>query len=167
MKTRAAVVRGPGQRWELTELELDEPKAHEVLVRVMACGLCHSDEHVREGGPYRYPMVGGHEGAGVVEKVGPSVSRVREGDHICTSWIPVCGHCRYCSTGHQNMCDDGLNAGTGMFLDGTFRFHENGEDVGGMCVLGTFSQWMWSPRTRACRSTTTCRSRWRRSWRAG
>ncbi|HEY2653168.1 MAG TPA: alcohol dehydrogenase catalytic domain-containing protein [Solirubrobacteraceae bacterium] len=145
MKTRAAVVRGPGQQWEVTELDLDEPKEHEVLVRVMACGLCHSDEHVREGGPYRYPMVGGHEGAGVVEKAGPSVTRVREGDHICTSWIPVCGHCRYCSTGHQNMCNDGLNAGTGMFLDGTFRFHENGEDVGGMCVLGTFSQWMVVP----------------------
>ena len=145
MRTRAAVVRGPGQRWELTELELDEPKDHEVLVRVMACGLCHSDEHVREGGPYRYPMIGGHEGAGVVEKVGPSVSRVREGDHICTSWIPVCGHCRYCSTGHQNMCDAGLNAATGMFPDGTFRFHENGEDLGGMCVLGTFSQWIVIP----------------------
>ena len=142
MKTRAAVVRGPGEPWEVTELELDEPKDHEILVRVMACGLCHSDEHVREGGPYRYPMVGGHEGAGVVEKVGKGVTRVQEGDHIVTSWIPVCGHCRYCSTGHQNMCDDGKNAGTGMFLDGTFRFHENGTDVGGMCVLGTFSQWI-------------------------
>ena len=142
MKTRAAVVRGPGEPWELTELDLDEPKEHEVLVRVMVCGLCHSDEHVREGGPYRYPMVGGHEGAGIVEKVGPNVTRVREGEHICTSWIPVCGHCRYCSTGRQNMCNDGLNAGTGMMLDGTFRFHENGSDIGGMCVLGTFSQWI-------------------------
>jgi S-(hydroxymethyl)glutathione dehydrogenase/alcohol dehydrogenase len=142
VKTRAAIVRAPGEPWEVLELELDEPKEHEVLVRVEACGLCHSDEHVREGGPFRYPMVGGHEGAGVVEKVGPNVTRVQEGDHICTSWIPVCGHCRYCSTGHQNMCNDGLNAGTGMFLDGTFRFHENGTDIGGMCVLGTFSQWI-------------------------
>jgi NDMA-dependent alcohol dehydrogenase len=142
VKTRAAVVRGAGEQWEVTELDLDEPKAHEVLVRVMVCGLCHSDEHVREGGPYRYPMIGGHEGAGIIEKVGPSVTRVREGDHICTSWIPVCGHCRYCSTGRQNLCNDGLNAGTGMMLDGTFRFHENGTDIGGMCVLGTFSQWI-------------------------
>ena len=149
MKTRAAVVRGPGEPWEVTELELDEPKDHEILVRVMACGLCHSDEHVREGGPYRYPMVGGHEGSGVVEKVGKGVTRVREGDHIATSWIPVCGHCRYCSTGHQNMCDDGVNAGTGMFLDGTFRFHENGTDIGGMCVLGTFSQWIVIPENSA------------------
>ena len=74
MKTRAAVVRGPGEPWEVTELDLDEPKEHEVLVRVMVCGLCHSDEHVREGGPYRYPMIGGHEGAGIVEKVGPGVT---------------------------------------------------------------------------------------------
>jgi NDMA-dependent alcohol dehydrogenase len=145
VKTRAAVVRGPGLPWEVTELELDEPKDHEVLVRVMACGLCHSDEHVREGGPYRYPMIGGHEGSGVVEKVGPSVSRVREGDHIATSWIPVCGHCRYCSTGHQNMCDDGINAATGEMPNGGFRFHQNGEDLGGMCVLGTFSQWIVIP----------------------
>jgi alcohol dehydrogenase (nicotinoprotein) len=143
VKTRAAIVRAPGERWEVVELELDEPKEREVLVRVEACGLCHSDEHVREGGPFRYPMVGGHEGAGVVEKVGPNVTRVREGEHICTSWIPVCGHCRYCSTGRQNMCNDGLNAGTGMFLDGTFRMHDaDGTDVGGMCVLGTFSQWI-------------------------
>ncbi|MBV9717514.1 MAG: NDMA-dependent alcohol dehydrogenase [Solirubrobacterales bacterium] len=142
MKTRAAVVRGPGEPWEVTELELDEPQAHEVLVRVMACGLCHSDEHVREGGPYRYPMIGGHEGSGIVEKVGPGVTRVREGEHIATSWIPVCGHCRYCSTGHQNMCDDGKNAATGELPNGGFRFHENGADLGGMCVLGTFSQWI-------------------------
>jgi alcohol dehydrogenase (nicotinoprotein) len=141
VKTRAAIVRAAGEPWEVVELELDEPRAHEVLVRVEACGLCHSDEHVREGGPFRYPMVGGHEGAGVVEKVGPSVTRVKEGDHICTSWIPVCGHCRYCSTGRQNLCNDGLNASTGMFLDGTFRMHlPDGTDVGGMCVLGTFAQ---------------------------
>jgi S-(hydroxymethyl)glutathione dehydrogenase/alcohol dehydrogenase len=131
----------------VTELDLDEPRAYEVLVRVMTSGLCHSDEHIREdGGDHvRYPMVGGHEGAGIVEKVGPGVSRVREGDHIVTSWIPVCGHCRYCSTGHQNMCDDGKNAGTGLMPDGTFRFHQNGVDLGGTCVLGTFSQWVVIP----------------------
>jgi NDMA-dependent alcohol dehydrogenase len=142
VKTQAAVVWEGGQPWELVGLDLDEPREHEVLVRVMASGLCHSDEHVREGGPFRYPMVGGHEGAGIVEKVGAGVSRVSEGDHICTSWIPVCGHCRYCSTGRQNLCNDGLNAGTGLMPDGTFRFHHNGADLGGMCVLGTFSQWI-------------------------
>ena len=141
MKTRAAVVRGPGQAWEVTELDLDEPKAFEVRVKMKASGLCHSDEHVREGSPHiRYPMVGGHEGAGVVEAVGEGVTRVKVGDHVVTSWIPVCGHCRYCSTGHQNLCDDGKNAANGMLQDGTFRFHQDGVDLGGMNVLGTFSE---------------------------
>ena len=143
MKTRAAIVRGPGKAWEIAELDLDEPKAYEVRVKMKASGLCHSDEHVREGSPHiRYPMVGGHEGAGVVEAVGEGVSRVKVGDHIVTSWIPVCGHCRYCSTGHQNLCDDGKNAANGMLQDGTFRFHENGVDIGGMNVLGTFAERM-------------------------
>jgi S-(hydroxymethyl)glutathione dehydrogenase/alcohol dehydrogenase len=145
VKTWAGVIMEGGNPWDVVELELDEPKAREVLIRVMACGLCHSDEHVREGGPFRYPMVGGHEGSGVVEAVGPSVTRVREGDHIVTSWIPACGHCRYCSTGRQNMCDEGKNAGIGCLPDGTFRFHDNGTDIGGMCVLGTFSQWIVIP----------------------
>jgi alcohol dehydrogenase (nicotinoprotein) len=140
MKTRAAVLREQGGPWEIEELDLDEPRAGEVRVRLMAAGLCHSDEHVRTGNRSRLPLVGGHEGAGVVEAVGPRVTRVAEGDHVVCSFIPVCGTCRYCSTGHQNLCDAGLNAGTGMFLDGTFRFHSGDDDLGGMCTLGTFSQ---------------------------
>jgi S-(hydroxymethyl)glutathione dehydrogenase/alcohol dehydrogenase len=141
MKTRAAVIRAPGKWWEITELDLDEPKDHEVLVKMKASGLCHSDEHIREGAPHiRYPLVGGHEGAGIVEAVGNGVTRVKVGDHVVTSYIPVCGHCRYCSTGHQNLCDAGKNAAIGCLEDGTFRFHEHGEDLGGMCVLGTFSE---------------------------
>jgi S-(hydroxymethyl)glutathione dehydrogenase/alcohol dehydrogenase len=141
MKTQAAILRKPGDWWEMAELDLDAPKAGEVVVRFMAAGLCHSDEHVRAGFRARLPMVGGHEGAGIVEAVGPDVTRVAEGDHIACSFIPVCGTCRYCSTGHQNLCDAGLNAGTGCLRDGTFRFHAGGEDLGGMCVLGTFSQY--------------------------
>ncbi|MGE5289238.1 MAG: NDMA-dependent alcohol dehydrogenase [Micromonosporaceae bacterium] len=140
-KTRAAVLRKPGEPWELTELDLDPPKTGEVVVRLMAAGLCHSDEHIRTGFHARLPMVGGHEGAGIVEAVGPGVTRVAEGDHISCSYIPVCGTCRYCSTGHQNLCDAGLNAAIGCLPDRTFRFHSNGEDLGGMCVLGTFSQY--------------------------
>lgn len=141
MRTRAAVVRAAGEPWTLTELELDEPREREVRVRLKASGLCHSDDHVRTGDfDVRYPMVGGHEGAGVVEAVGDHVSRVAVGDRIAFSYLPVCGTCRYCSTGHQNLCDAGLHAGTGQFLDGTFRFHEDGQDVGGFCTLGTFSE---------------------------
>ena len=77
----------------------------------------------------------------MVESVGPHVSRVKPGDRVICSYIPACGKCRSCSTGHQNMCDEGKNAGTGMFADGTFRFHAGDEDLGGFCTLGTFSQY--------------------------
>jgi S-(hydroxymethyl)glutathione dehydrogenase/alcohol dehydrogenase len=83
MKTKAAVLGDAGTDWEITELDLDGPKAGEVLVRWMAAGLCHSDEHLQTGDiPVRYPIVGGHEGAGIVEEVGPGVARVYPGDHI-------------------------------------------------------------------------------------
>jgi len=141
--TRAAIARPPHPKaWEITELELQDPKAHEVRVKVMAAGLCHSDDHITHGdAPIRMTMVGGHEGAGIVEAVGPDVTRVSEGDKVVLSYIPACGVCRPCSTGHSSMCVKGLNAGTGMFEDGTWRFHEkDGTDVGGFCSLGTFSQ---------------------------
>jgi NDMA-dependent alcohol dehydrogenase len=141
MTTRAAVLQEPGNDWEITELDLDPPKEYEVLIRYKAAGLCHSDEHIRaEGGSHiRFPLVGGHEGAGIVEAVGPGVTRVQPGDHVVTSYIPACGKCRYCSTGHQNLCDRGLYAGVGCLQDETFRFHKNGQDYGGFCALGTFS----------------------------
>ena len=141
MTTRAAVLHKAGEDWEITELDLDEPKDYEVLINYKAAGLCHSDEHIRaEGGSHiRMPLVGGHEGAGIVEAVGPGVTRVQPGDHVVTSYIPACGKCRYCSTGHQNLCDRGLYAGVGCLQDETFRFHRNGEDYGGFCALGTFS----------------------------
>jgi alcohol dehydrogenase (nicotinoprotein) len=141
MKTRAAVLRKGGTPWEITEVDLDEPKSGEVLIRMEAAGLCHSDEHIRNTGTARLPLVGGHEGAGVVEKIGPNVTRVKEGDRVSCSYIPVCGVCRYCSTGKQNLCDRGLYAGVGCLPDTTFRFHQNGEDLGGMCVVGSFSQY--------------------------
>src|SRR5246127_16316 len=140
--TRAAVCRVPGQPWEITELELDDPRANEIRIKFYAAGLCHSDDHIQKGdAPMRLPVVGGHEGAGIVEAVGPSVTRIKVGDHVTCSFIPDCGKCRYCSTGRQQLCDAGKNAGTGMFPDGTFRFHQGGEDFGGLCVLGTFSQY--------------------------
>src|SRR5499427_2964537 len=140
--TRAAIARAPHVDWDIVDLQLDEPKAHEVRVKLMAAGLCHSDDHIRAGdAPIRLPVVGGHEGAGIVESVGPDVQRVKPGDKIVCSYIPACGACRPCSTGHSNMCVKGLNAGTGMFEDGTWRFHEGETDIGGFCTLGTFSQY--------------------------
>ncbi|MBN9790282.1 alcohol dehydrogenase [Pseudonocardia sp. TMWB2A] len=142
MTTRAAICREPGTPWETTDVELDDPRANEVRIRFHAAGLCHSDDHIQKGDArMRMPVVGGHEGAGVVEAVGPGVTRVQVGDHVVCSFIPACGYCRYCSTGRQNLCDAGKNAATGEFPDGTFRFHLDGEDLGGLCVLGTFSQY--------------------------
>jgi len=145
MKTRAAFVRGTGRDWEIDELDLDEPKANEVLIRYVATGLCHSDEHLRTegfwGGEARFPMVGGHEGSGVVEAVGPGVTRVAPGDHVVCSFLPSCGHCRWCSTGQQRLCDVGADVMSGNLPDGTFRFHLGDLDLGGLCMLGTFTQY--------------------------
>jgi Zn-dependent alcohol dehydrogenase len=81
-------------------------------------------------------MVGGHEGSGTVVETGPGVTRVKVGDRVSCSYIPVCGKCRYCSTGKQNLCDAGLYAGVGCLPDKTFRFHQNGEDFGATHAFG-------------------------------
>jgi alcohol dehydrogenase (nicotinoprotein) len=142
MKTKAAVLREVGKDWEIIELDLDPPKAGEVLVRYVASGLCHSDDHLRTGDiPVRYPIVGGHEGAGVVEEVGPGVTRLQPGDHIVCSFLPACGHCRFCARGQTNLCDMGYLLVENSLPDGTFRFHAEGQDFGQMCLVGTFSQW--------------------------
>jgi S-(hydroxymethyl)glutathione dehydrogenase/alcohol dehydrogenase len=133
---------GTERDWEVVELDLDDPGPGEVLVRWVASGLCHSDDHIRTGDlPTRYPIVGGHEGAGIVEKVGPGVTRIAEGDHIVTSFLPACGHCRWCATGQSAMCDVGALITEGCLPDLSFRFHRNGEDVGQMCMLGSLSQY--------------------------
>ncbi|MDQ3734508.1 MAG: NDMA-dependent alcohol dehydrogenase [Actinomycetota bacterium] len=141
MKTKAAVLREVGSPFEIVELDLDPPKAGEVLIRYVAAGLCHSDEHLRHGDIVpRFPVVGGHEGAGIIEEVGPGVTRLKPGDHVICSFLPVCGHCRWCSTGKSNLCDQGATILDGVMTDGTYRFHKDGEDYGGMCMLGTFSE---------------------------
>lgn len=141
MKTKAAVLHDAHQPFEIMELDLDGPKEGEVLIKYVASGLCHSDLHLIDGDlPPRYPIVGGHEGAGIIEDVGPGVSKVAPGDHVVCSFIPNCGTCRYCSTGRQNLCDLGATILDGNLPDGTFRFHSGGTDFGGMCMLGTFSE---------------------------
>src|SRR6202040_787349 len=141
MKTRAAVLSAMGKDWEIIELELDPPKEGEVLIRFVAAGLCHSDDHLPTGDiPVRYPIVGGHEGAGIVEEVGTGVIRLKPGDHVVCSFLPTCGHCRFCASGMTNLCDMGALFVDNCLPDGTFRFHADGEDFGQMCLLGTFSR---------------------------
>ncbi|BBX32916.1 zinc binding alcohol dehydrogenase [Mycolicibacterium mageritense DSM 44476 = CIP 104973] len=141
MKTTAAVLFEAGRPFEIVELDLDGPRDGEVLIRYVAAGLCHSDLHLTDGDlPPRFPIVGGHEGAGIIEEVGPGVTKVKPGDHVVCSFIPSCGHCRYCSTGRQSLCDMGATILDGCMPDGSFRFHSGGEEFGAMCMLGTFSE---------------------------
>jgi NDMA-dependent alcohol dehydrogenase len=139
MKTRAAALTGPKQDWEILEFDLDDPHPGEVLVRMKVAGLCHTDKHMKYSA-IAYPLVGGHEGAGVVEAVGEAVTRVAVGDHVACSWIPTCGVCRFCARGQSNLCALGANQLTGELANGGFRFHLDGVGIGGMSATGTFSE---------------------------
>jgi NDMA-dependent alcohol dehydrogenase len=142
MKMAAAVLWETHQEWTVEEVELDGPKEGEVLVSFEASGLCHSDHHFRVGDlPAPLPMVGGHEGAGTVEEVGPGVRDLKPGDHVVASFIPACGRCRWCASGHQNLCDLGANIMAGTQLDGSYRRHSRGKDIGAMALLGTYAQY--------------------------
>jgi S-(hydroxymethyl)glutathione dehydrogenase/alcohol dehydrogenase len=142
MKVKAAVLNDVKTPFEMTELDLDGPGPGEVLIRYVAAGLCHSDLHLTEGDlTPRFPVVGGHEGAGVIEETGRGVTKVKVGDHVVCSFIPSCGTCRYCSTGRQSLCDMGATILAGSFPDGSFRFHSGGTDYGQMCMLGTFAEY--------------------------
>ncbi len=145
--SRAAVLfEAPGD-WEIVELEVDEPREHEVLVRYVTAGLCHSDDHVAKGDvPMAHlPLCGGHEGAGIVEAVGQGVRNLQVGDHIVAAFIPSCGSCRWCATGMQNLCDNGAFMMMGTQLDGTFRMHHKGQDVAQTSLVSTFSEYSVLP----------------------
>ena len=145
MKTKGAILWGVGEDWSVEEIELGDPVAGEVQVRLAASGLCHSDEHLLTGDTPvpSYPVIGGHEGAGIVTKVGPGVTDLVEGDHVVLAFIPACGKCLPCSTGHQNICDLGAGLLTGQAIaDGTFRVQTQGKDTIPMCLLGTFAPYV-------------------------
>jgi S-(hydroxymethyl)glutathione dehydrogenase/alcohol dehydrogenase len=124
MRIRAAVLREPRRPVEVEDVELDGPKAGEVLVKVAAAGVCHSDVRLADGelGRGRWPLVLGHEGAGVVAEVGDGVTHVVPGDHVAFSFVPACRTCRYCVAGKPNLCEvAGRNGVRGMLMDGTSR----------------------------------------------
>lgn len=142
MKTRAAVLWDRNKDWSVEEIELDPPKEGEVLVALGGSGLCHSDEHVLTGDlPWPLPIIGGHEGAGVVQEVGPGVKGLASGDRVIFSFLPVCGVCRACARGMSNLCELGMYLGAGTQIsDHTARHHARGQDLGLMCLLGTFAE---------------------------
>jgi S-(hydroxymethyl)glutathione dehydrogenase / alcohol dehydrogenase len=128
VKTRAAVLRKPGEAVEILEVELGPPKEGEVLVKVAACGVCASDLHVVDGDlPEQFPLVLGHEAAGVVVETGPGVERLAVGDHVVLTLLPSCGSCRACRSGRQNFCElSERMAATGTLADGTSRLSLDG-----------------------------------------
>jgi NDMA-dependent alcohol dehydrogenase len=143
VQTEAAVLWEIGDSWKIEPIDLDPPRQGEVLVRLAASGMCHSDEHLVTGDlPFALPIIGGHEGAGVVEEVGPNVTDLKAGDHVVFGFIPACGRCPSCATGHSNLCDLGQYLATGRQIsDQTSRHHAGGTDLSLMCLLGTFGKY--------------------------
>jgi alcohol dehydrogenase len=141
MKIRAAVLEETGGAFEVQELELAPPGTGEVLVRLKASGVCHSDQNAIDGtAPTRCPAVLGHEGAGVVEAVGPGVSRVGVGDHVALSWAPSCGQCSECVRDLPHLCAAAWPAmGEGGLLDGTSRLTRDGQPVFHYSLISSFA----------------------------
>jgi S-(hydroxymethyl)glutathione dehydrogenase/alcohol dehydrogenase len=142
MKTRAAILWEVGKDWSVEEIDLDPPQPGEVLVKLAAAGLCHSDEHLVTGDlPFALPIIGGHEGAGIVEEVGSGVDWLAPGDQVIFSFIPSCGRCPSCASGHENLCDLGMYLADGKQIsDHTARHHAHDTDLGLFCLLGAFSE---------------------------
>jgi S-(hydroxymethyl)glutathione dehydrogenase/alcohol dehydrogenase len=125
---QAAVLYRASEPLVVEDVELDEPHAGEVLVRLTASGVCHSCLHIMDGSMSwpDMPVVLGDEGAGIVEGVGAGVSSVAPGDHVILSWSPACGRCRYCATGRRQLCE--RRPARGVMLDGTTRRRVRGRD---------------------------------------
>ncbi len=142
MTVRAAVLAEVGAELEVVELDLAPPRAEEVRVRLRASGVCHSDWNAIDGtAPTRCPAVLGHEGAGVVEAVGPGVERIGVGDHIALSWAPWCGRCDECLRDLPWLCSTAWPAmGAGGLMDGSTRLSRDGEPVYHYSFLSTFAE---------------------------
>src|SRR3989440_4082741 len=148
MKIRTAVLEEFGAPLEVQELELAEPKAGEALVRLVACGVCHTDLYTASGAdPSGYsPTVLGHEGAGVVEAVGEGVSSVAPGDHVVTLFSPQCRECVHCRSGKTNICIAIREEQNRGFLpDGTARLSRDGEPIRHFMGTSTFAEYTVMP----------------------
>lgn len=147
MKTRAAVLFAAGQRLEIHAVDVEPPRAGEALVRMAACGICHTDLHVMTGHvPAPLPAVLGHEGAGVVTEVGPGVVSLKPGDHVIPLWRLSCGVCEYCSGGRPALCAEGLEVRrTGCWPDGSTRFSLGGKALTHFCGVASFAEYCVLP----------------------
>ena len=148
MKTRAAVAFEAGKPLEITTLDLDGPKAGEVLIRNVATGVCHTDAFTLSGEDPEglFPAVLGHEGGAIVEETGAGVTSVAAGDHVIPLYTPECGECNFCTSGKTNLCQAiRVTQGQGLMPDGTSRFSQNGTPVYHYMGTSTFSEYTVLP----------------------
>ncbi len=148
MKSRAAVAVEAGKPLEITEVNVQGPQQGEVLVRMVATGVCHTDAFTLSGADPEgiFPAILGHEGGGIVEEVGAGVSSVKVGDHVIPLYTPECGECSFCKSGKTNLCQKiRQTQGQGLMPDGTSRFSMNGQQLFHYMGTSTFSEYSVMP----------------------
>ncbi len=148
IKTRAAVAWGPGQPLSIEEVDLMQPQKGEVLVRIVATGVCHTDAYTLSGSDPegKFPTILGHEGGGIVEALGEGVTSVSTGDHVIPLYTPECGECRFCKSGRTNLCQAiRVTQGQGLMPDGTTRFFKHGKPIYHYMGTSTFSEYTVVP----------------------
>lgn len=148
MKTRAAVAWEAGKPLSIEEVDLEGPRAGEVMVKLVATGVCHTDAFTLSGADPEgiFPCIMGHEGAGVVVEVGPGVTSVAVGDHVIPLYTPECGKCKFCLSGKTNLCQAiRATQGKGLMPDGTTRFSKNGKPIYHYMGTSTFSEYTVLP----------------------
>jgi S-(hydroxymethyl)glutathione dehydrogenase/alcohol dehydrogenase len=148
MKTRAAIAHAAGKLLEIVTVDLEGPRAGEVLIEIKASGVCHTDEFTRSGADPEglFPVIFGHEGAGIVVDVGPGVTSVRKGDHVIPLYTPECRQCKSCLSRKTNLCTAiRATQGQGLMPDGTSRFSIDGEKIHHYMGCSTFSNFTVLP----------------------
>ena len=148
IKTRAAVAWGPGQPLSVEEVDLMPPQEGEVLVRIVATGVCHTDAYTLSGNDPegKFPIILGHEGGGIVEALGKGVTSVSTGDHVIPLYTPECGKCKFCKSGKTNLCQAiRITQGQGLMPDGTTRFFKDGKPIYHYMGTSTFSEYTVVP----------------------
>ncbi|MDI5835862.1 S-(hydroxymethyl)glutathione dehydrogenase/class III alcohol dehydrogenase [Shewanella xiamenensis] len=148
IKSKAAVAWGPGQPLKIEEVDVMLPKAGEVLVRIVATGVCHTDAFTLSGDDPEgvFPAILGHEGGGIVEQVGEGVTSVQVGDHVIPLYTPECGECKFCLSGKTNLCQKiRTTQGKGLMPDGTTRFYKDGQPIFHYMGCSTFSEYTVLP----------------------
>ncbi|TSA50110.1 MAG: S-(hydroxymethyl)glutathione dehydrogenase/class III alcohol dehydrogenase [Nitrosomonadales bacterium] len=148
IKTRAAVAWAPGQPLRIEQVDLMPPQKGEVLVRIVATGVCHTDAYTLSGKDPegRFPTILGHEGGGIVEALGEGVTSVAVGDHVIPLYTPECGECKFCKSGKTNLCQAiRATQGQGLMPDGTTRFSKDGKSIYHYMGTSTFSEYTVIP----------------------